>query len=376
MLSDLFSAKSRAPAECVLYLGGEEIVDLYASLVEVLVDLDRTQAGEATLVFETRRFEDGTWTVQDDDRFRPWTEVKIEAVFGATREEVMRGRVRQLKAEYPAEKGRAKVTVTCQDESLLLDREHINQAWGSDSPTTDGAIATEIIQRHDMGFIAPPATGQTNVVANQNATDIRFLRERADANGYELIFRDGKVHFGPMRLDAERQDTILVYAGTDTNCVSFDIQDDGHMPDKVAFQVAAETGVQSNLHTVEPDLPRLGPEPADSSAAGLGDFVWRPTGEGDSDETRMTARAQRMANEQSMKIKVEGELDGTLYGHVLRVGEPVGVDGVGARYGGTYYVDTATHRFSVEGYRTTFRLLRNAYGDDLNGAANPLASVL
>ena len=90
----------------------------------------------------------------------------------------------------------------------------------------------------------------------------------------------------------------------------------------------------------------------------------------------MQAIAQQLANEQSMKIKVDGELDGSLYGHVLRTGEPAGVDGVGERYSGTYYVDAVTHRFDMNGYLATFRLLRNAYGDDLAGDDNPLAGVL
>ena len=77
-----------------------------------------------------------------------------------------------------------------------------------------------------------------------------------------------------------------------------------------------------------------------------------------------------------MKVRAEGELDGSLYGHVLRVGEPVPLDGVGERYGGTYYVDSVSHRFSMEGYRQTFTLLRNAYGDDIEGSTNPLAAVI
>ena len=77
-----------------------------------------------------------------------------------------------------------------------------------------------------------------------------------------------------------------------------------------------------------------------------------------------------------MKIKATGELDGALYGHVLRVGEPVGVDGIGQRYGGVYYVDTVDHVFDTSGYRQSFQLLRNAYGDNLEEAGGVLAGVL
>jgi len=376
VLLDLFSDKKRQPAECVIELDNSEIDDMYPALVEVVVEADRSRWTTATLVFETRRLEDGLWTVQDDDRFKPWVPVKIEAVFGDESEEVMRGYVREVNADFPAEKGAAKVTVTCQDESLLMDRQHVEQRWGEDSPTTDGQIAAQIAQRHGLQMLGTPGEGQTVQDLNQNTTDVRFLQTRAEANGFEIIFREGKMHFGEMRLDADPQETILVYAGPDTNCIRFNIQDDGHKPDKVAYQVAAAVGTDEAPVELEPNLRVLGNEPVGSAAAGLDDFVWRPSRQGINDDTQMRVIAQQMANEQSMKIKVDGELDGSLYGHVLRSGEPVGVDGVGDRYSGTYYVDAVTHRFDMHGYLATFRLLRNAYGDDLGGADNPLAGIL
>jgi phage protein D len=211
---------------------------------------------------------------------------------------------------------------------------------------------------------------------NQNTTDIKFLQRRAQANGYEIIFQQGKLYFGEMRLDAENQANIMVYAGQDTNCIRFNIQDDGHKPDNVAYKVAAKVGADEAAVEVTSNLRLLGKEAADSSSSGLNDFVWRPQRQGVSDDGQMQAIAQQMANQQSMKISVDGELDGSLYGHVLRVGEPVGVDGVGDRYSGTYYVDTANHKFDVNGYQVSFRLIRNAYGDDLSSSDNPLAGVL
>ncbi len=374
-LLDLFSAVKRQPAECVVELDNAEITDLYPALVEVMVETNRKQWTTATLVLETRRLEDGAWTVQDDDRIKPWVPMKISAVFGDETEEVMRGYVREVKAEYPAEKGSAKVTVIGQDDSLKMDRLHMDQPWGEDGPITDGQIATQIIRRHNLQLEGTPGEGQTVQELNQNTTDIRFLKKRADTNGYEIIFREGTVHFGDMRLDAETQSTILVYAGNATNCISFNLQDDGNQPDKVAYQVAADVGTDNPPVEVMPNLRVLGNEPV-GGASGLDDFVWRPQRQGINDATQMNAIAQQSANEAAMKIKVDGDLDGSLYGHVLRTGEPVGVDGLGERYSGTYYVDSANHRFDINGYRVSFRLLRNAYGDDLAESDNPLAGIL
>ncbi|MFP5284139.1 MAG: hypothetical protein ACLGI9_00210, partial [Thermoanaerobaculia bacterium] len=86
--------------------------------------------------------------------------------------------------------------------------------------------------------------------------------------------------------------------------------------------------------------------------------------------------ARGRANELSMRVRAQGELDGSLYGHVLRVGLPVGVDGIGTTMQGIYYVDSVTHLFNVDGYRESFTLLRNAYGDNLEAGTSVLAGVL
>ena len=76
------------------------------------------------------------------------------------------------------------------------------------------------------------------------------------------------------------------------------------------------------------------------------------------------SRAQAKANENAWKVKADGELDGSLYGHVLLTHKLVGVYGVGETYSGLYYVDSVSHIFDQNGYRQSFKLLRNATGQD------------
>ncbi len=374
---ELLAGKYREPAECVIRVAGAEIADLYPYLSEVSVDAGHDRPAVANLVFDSRRDERGKWNVQDGGRLAPWQTIVIEAAFGSTTEEVMRGFIRQVQADYPEDAGRASVTAECRDSSLVLDREHIRKAWGADVPATDMMIVTAIIAKYGLAPDPNNAMGQTGLVVNQDGTDIEFLQRRARANGYDLSFREGKVYFGPMRFDAAWQPTIMVYAGAATQCFRFSVRDDGHQPDQVAFDRPDTQGSGNINRTLKPDLPLLGTDSADSSGKGLADFAWRMSRDGGMSEAEWKARAQRKANELSLKVKAEGELDGSLYGHVLRPGEPVGVDGVGERYGGAYFVDRVRHRFNTQGYRQTFTLLRNAYGDNLGaGAAGRLAGVL
>ncbi len=383
MLLDFLSSKQRSPAECVIAVDGVAIVGLYPFLLEATIDVSRSAAASAQLVFETRRNEFGRWSVNDDAVLVPWARITISAAFGHSVEEVMRGFVREVTLETPPDAGNARLRVVCQDESLRLDREHRRVTWGSeDVPASDRQIVGEIAGRY--GLVPDPdnAGGQESLVGvAQDDTDIKFLKSRARFNGYELIFDGGRVYFGPMRLQADPQDTLLIYAGAQTNCLSLSVRADGHQPDAVAYDAPAQSGGADagSTQSVRSDLPLLGTTPADSRSAGLEDFVWRLSAEAGADAQRLQALAQMQANDLDIhRLRGDGELDATLYGHVLRVGRPVPVDGLGDRLSGIYYVDRVVHRFSPAGYRQRFTLLRNAYGDNLDrvsGIAAALAGV-
>ena len=382
MLLNLFSEKERAPAECVITVDGTEIVELYPLLLEVTVEASRTEAATASLTFETRCNELGKWTVQDADVLVPWARVIISAAFGSRVEEVMRGYIREVKLETPQDPGAAQVKVECQDDSIRLDRAHPRKTWGTeDTPYTDTLLLSEILGPYGLSPDPENGLGQDHLVGvSQNDTDIKFLKSRAEFNGYELIFREGLVYFGPMRLEAHQQDTILVYAGADTNCLSLSVHADGHQADAVAYDTPAQSGSSSSTETVRPNLPLLGTTRADSSNAGLEDFVWKMSAEAGADAQRLRTLAQQKANELDIhRVQGEGELDGTLYGHVLKAGLPVPVDGLGDWMSGVYYVDSVSHSFTPQGYKQRFRLLRNAFGDNLDsvsGLAGGLARVL
>jgi phage protein D len=370
---------ARAPVGCVLRVDDVEITDLYPLVTQVDVQCRRGSAWTARVRLETYRDNRGRWAVEDSPYFAPWDRISIAARFGTYEENVLTGFVRQVSAEHPPERGRSTVTVECQDTSLMMDREQVRKRWGEEpAPTSDRSILTQILAAYP-GLVPAPTcgTGMVGLVGiNQNETDIQFLRRRADANGYELAVWPHAVHFGPMRLDEQAQGAILVYAGDATNCLRWSLTVDGHAPDKVAFDVADPATGAARRVTVEPDATPLGSRRATSEGRGLSDFVWLLSREGSADDGELRAVAQQKVNELSMKIRAEGELDGAAYGHVLRAGEPVAVDGVGDRHSGSYYVDSVDHSFSASGYRQRFVLLRNALDGKPTTISAALATVL
>ncbi|MEL7348804.1 MAG: hypothetical protein AAFN17_13690 [Pseudomonadota bacterium] len=373
----LFDIPARAPGECIINIGSGEITDLYPFLIEVAVDTSRLEFTEAVLKFETRRDVDGTWIIHDDPRIRPWAPILIEAAFGDTTEEVMRGYIRQIDVEFPEEPGSATVTVTVQDDSLLLDRLHRTDTWGEEGArVSDADILERMLFEVNRSLANGVSDGQSDLILEQDETDASFLKKRAEANGYEYYFREGELYFGPRRLALTPQDPIMVYAGPSTNALSFSVKDDGHQPDGARFDIAAEEGEENAGEDLRPDLPLLGPEAASSVEQVDDRFVWRIQREGDTTEDSARARAQAKVNDASFKVKATGAVDGARYGHVMLVGKPVYVDGVGDRHAGKWYVDVVNHRFDLSGYRQEFEISRNAYGDNVPPGIGPNAGPL
>ncbi|MDR2001338.1 MAG: hypothetical protein LBP94_07395 [Zoogloeaceae bacterium] len=371
------SEKLRQPAECVIKIDDREIADFYSYLQEVSVETSRKDAAVCTLTFISVRDEKGKWNIQDAGLLVPWKRISIEAVFGSNREEIMRGFIRDIQLDYPDDMN-ASVTVTGQDESILLDREHVQKTYSTlEQPLEDDALIRKLLEPHWVGTKADIKAGKTCGNLYFDGTPIRLIRDRAELNGYEFFIRKGEVYFGPPNLAGDPQPTILIYAGPASNCLSFSVLHDGHRPDSVLFVGTPESSDEVDSgESYDSDSESLGTTAADSKNQGLNDFIWRIQMPRGSTSDEREARAKAKAEETAWKVSATGELDGSVYGHVLQTNRTVRVDGVGSTYGGLWYVDEVGHRFSTDGYRQTFRLIRNATGEKTQaGGADALAQV-
>lgn len=380
VLSSLLDPGFRQAASVVVEVGQERrdigaIADLISS-IEIVAT--RTEAASGMIQIDDRRREDGTWMAADSGFFARSMPIVISADFQTHIEEVFRGYMIELKPELPANAGDAKLTIQLQDDGIALNREHMRRVWGEEAPMSDLTILRELVSPLNLSVDLASAEGQSSRALAMDGTPIQFLRDRAIANGYELIFSRGGVYFGPRRLEGEAQATIMVYAGSGTNCLSWSVSDDAQKPDAIGFEIAPrDTGADPIVEIVGPDEPLLGTTAAAAEGADLGTpSLQRLSKEGDEPEEATRARAQAVANDAAFRIRATGELDGTLYGHVLQVGKLVRVDGTGSRNGGLYYTDKVTHAFTPDGYRQRFELMRNATGESDSLGAAPLSGVL
>jgi hypothetical protein len=352
------------PAECMVKIDGVEIADLYPFIMSVSVEASRHEPARATIVFASPADEVDHWPVADDPRLLPDAAIKIEADFLTAREEVMRGVVKSVTPNYPSNAGDATVTVTAEDDSARFDRAPRLKPWGKGLPsgTTDLAIVTEILG--GSGVILDPfsGAGHAGIFPNQRTADLVFLTSRANANGYELLFQKGLLYFGPMRTSHDAQPPIMVYAGRASNCRTFVPANTADRPDRYSYTARDANGDGAGEIEVVADEPLMGLMPARASSSGLAPHTGRLDRRTSPSDAENAARARQLAINGQFSIRAEGELDGALYGHVLKVGLPVEVDGVGDANSGRYYVDKVTHLFDVNGYKQNFVLLRNALG--------------
>lgn len=380
LLSNLLDPGFRQAASVRMEIGSAKAdLGALATLVSSIeIQTGRMEAATATITIDDRRDEAGQFLAADSGLFAPWEPITIFADFQTHEDEILRGYITALKPTYPQNGGEAKLVIEVMDDSTALSREHLRKVWGSeDQPKTDRAIVTESVQVINQSM-EPGPDGAASRALTQDATAIQFLRERAKANGFELIFRRGTVYFGPKRLDGDPQAPIMIYAGNATNCLNFNVAEAGDKPDSVGFELAPREGSTDPItEVISPNEKLLGAVPVSAAGAGVGvPSLWRVKKEGDETEEEMRERAQGLANENAFKVMATGELDGALYGHVLLPGLLVTVDGTGARNGGIYYVDTVAHQFTPDGYRQQFQLIRNATGETDSVGAPPLNSVV
>lgn len=365
LLPDIF--RSVEPASIRIFTGTVpvEIADLYPVLQTVTLQVARGKPGVGNLVLTAGRDESGRWPVLDGPYFARWVPIRIQADFGTHAEDVLWGHVVRITPDFPQDRSAAKVTIEVQDQTIGMDREQRSRDWGDSDggrTLTDRTIAQSILAEYGFRLAPDSGEGQRVAALTQDKTDFAFLAARAEAVGYEMRLMMGEMYFGPLRLSGQPQPDLLLYAGPDSNCLSFTIDEEAAVPDAAVTAAVAPAGAEQTEDVeLTPDLPILGTRSAREVAAvaGVPRNRLRMRQEGDTPPDAARRLAQARINEASLSIQAEAVIDSTRYGHVLLPGRLVRVDGVGARYGGRYYVDSVEHAFDASGYTQKAVLLKN-----------------
>jgi hypothetical protein len=246
----------------------------------------------------------------------------------------------------------------------------------------DIAIVSKIIASYSSQYglvpkVVEPASMDVPVEAeripSQHATDLQYIKALAEAYDYVFYIEPTIVpgvniayfntaYWGPKQYDGPPQKALTFKMGPETNLKSINFQHSsldftivkGRIPDPMLNTTVpvVTTGSMRPLLSANPDWVVNYPNAKIKQYRTGGVNFVQASNEAQSETDRSTDDA----------VTVTGELDGLLYGDVLRARRLVGLRGVGYMHDGYYYVKSVTHKIRKGAYTQSFTLVREGLG--------------
>ena len=367
--------------------------EFYGDVVSLTVEENTGVANTFQLRLATVQQDDGTWKYLDDDRLAPFNRVTIKVGFsgggglagalggvGGGNDgmvPVFYGYVTSVAVNLGSQPGETHLEISGMDTSVLMSLEDKIAAWPN---LSDSDVVQQILTSYGVTVQADSTATvhqENDTTLIQRGTDLQFVRELAQRNGFEFYFETDKdsetvvAYFRAPQLDGTPQADLAIQFGEDSNLRSFSVRLSGQRPLAVKTQ---QLDVKSNgvnaAQAGNTQLAKLGDKdlnalvgtmlnqlvtPRESQAQML--VLGTPT----ADATELQTMAQAVRDEAAWLIAASGEINSDAYQTVLRPHRLVLVKGVGSQYSGKYYVTHITHHLEGSGtYVQKFEARRNA----------------
>jgi hypothetical protein len=368
-----------------LSVGGRPVPDaFYEAIQQLEIEESSDRPGALLLRLPVNRTAAGDLQFVGDGTFEPMTNLTLTvtpAAAAAQTQCIFDGYVLSWRLHLDRASTSSTVDIWAQDASWLMNIDDNVTEW---SGQTDGEVANSIFSSY--GFT--PAAGNIDNDSPrhtpdghtllQRATDLQFLRGLARRGGKLCRVActdtpgDRTGYFVTPAVDGEPVATISLLDPASWTVESLDFDWDVMRPTEAdASQVdltqSADTGTDVAAQA--------------SGLAPLDDRDY-PTYFGQSSTLLLTAPAdlpeldQRTAavlTESGFFSRCTGEADADRIAAILRVGDVVTIEGAGAIHSGDWLVWNVRHTFSLQAWKMSFTLVRNAMGPAAAGGT--LASL-
>ncbi len=292
----------------------------------------------------------------DDDSFGPGKEVEILMGYMDDRDSLIKGEITGIEPEFCARET-PMVVIRGYDRSHRLMRGCKTRTF---LQMKDSDIASQVAGESQLSAETDDTGVTLDYVIQHNQTDMEFLKDRGFRLGYELGVEDKTLYFrkpkitesAALTLDMEKNlmsffPRLSTIAQVDKETVL------GWDPkQKAVLKGQAQSGAEYS--TMGQD--KSGPAMTDN-AFGKASHIrnnWPVTDQAEADKI-----AVGRFNKSALTY-IGGQ--GTCIGNSqVRAGKTVEIEGVGQRFGGLYYITSATHIYAPnKGYQTQFAIRRNA----------------
>lgn len=367
-----------------LTVGGTPVPDaFYDAVKQMEIEESSDQPGALLLQLPVNRTSAGDLQFVGDGSFEPMTNLTLTvtpATQGSPAQCVFDGYVLAWRLHLDRASTSSTIEILAHDASWLMNIDDHVTEW---SGHTDGEVANAIFGTY--GFT--PADGNTDSDSPshtpdghslfQRATDLQFLRGLARRGGKLCRVactqtpggRTG--YFVTPAVDGQPAATISLLDPDSWTVENLDFD----------WDVMRPTEVDSS----QVDLTQSADAGIDVAAFGSGltplDERDYPTYFGQSSTLLLTApadvpeldrRTAAVLTESGFFTRCTGEADADRIGTILRVGDVVTIEGAGSIQSGNWLVWNVRHKFSLDSWKMSFTLVRNAMGPA--GAGGALAS--
>jgi phage protein D len=292
----------------------------------------------------------------DDALFTEGNPIEIELGYRDSTQLLFSGEIVGLEPDFP-EGAPPTLTVRAYDRRHRLMRERHTRSF---LDSTDSDIASRIADDAGMGVRSDDSEVVHPYVLQHNQTDWQFLAARAASIGWELRMEDGDLALRARPVGAKPALTLH----RDEDLLSFRPRL-STMGQTGARELRAWSAKDKQAVVANASVGDEGPLLQGSTSGGAAarhafhhvgsSVVNRPV--------QSQPEADQLARQAFRELALHYvRADGLCIGEPeLRAGIVVSLVGLGERFGGSYYVSSAEHRFDVaSGYRTRFEARRNA----------------
>ncbi|WP_050420617.1 phage late control D family protein [Bradyrhizobium tropiciagri] len=379
-----------------LTLGGQSADStLYSLITSLEVEEGMDMASAIQISLPVSRTDQGDLTYISDSRFAPLAPVAVVATasggagggtagpLGAVASAlgggsafsaaqcIFDGYVLSQKLRLETGVTNSTASIWGQDASWLMSQTEKSREWAD---VTDADVAATIFGEY--GITPSDQNSQDDSASHtsdthslmQRGTDIAFLRMLARRGGKVCRIacadtpgqRTG--FFATPKLDGDPAFTLTLNDPANWTVSALDFEWDATRPTAVVARSAlfSDSDPEGAVgDTSDSGLKNL-------SDSDLATFAGQPTtvmltaavdNAGD-----LTLRAKALLREAGWFARCDGEADADRLGVVLRPGMLVAVKGVGATFSGSWLVWSVRHKFTQEGHKMNFTLLRNGVG--------------
>jgi phage protein D len=352
--------------------------DVYENLIRMEIEEHLQKASSFMFRLSISIQASGEWSYLADDRFALFKRVTISFGFkDGVSTPYFEGYIVQLAPHFDPQEELCYLEVRGLDPTCLMNLEERIVTWADQSHSD---IANAVFSAYGItaevqdSSILYPSAGNVLV---QRGTDIRFLKDLAEKNGFDCYVRvddSGKVkgYFKPNALDKKPLSPLAVLFEDQTNVQFIDVQVNGslalstagwhlNLDDKNLEQL--EKGAYTTTPLGKEVLPdAVQAKLASLSAPAAGASRRYPQDFAAIASTEAEQSLQSHLDRSGWFIKAKGVINSEDYNHVIHSRDVIPVKGLGTRYSGNYLISSVKVVIAEGMFEQQIEFIRNAWG--------------